>query len=140
MPKKLTSAASVNGSADSPESILQRLTAVDASLTRILEPVVTETQQVLNCLEGRSFGLEVNIEITSAIQLLLQRLGLRVTCVKCEQPGQIRCRATRNAKGGSFQFEHAQGKPTNHGGGTTFPKLQLIGAPPDSRRRRKKRA
>jgi hypothetical protein len=140
MPKKKPVGESEEAPALTPEGVLERLTTIGDTLTELLKPLTAETQSLLDGLEGQSFGLEANLRLTAAIQLLLHRLGLRVKCVKCGEAAQIRCRETGNAKGGSFQFEHTHGKQTNHGGGTTFPKLQLVPAPADPRRKRKSRA
>jgi hypothetical protein len=90
---------------------------------------------------NHSFGsLEANQAVVAAIQRLLHRLDLRAECPRCHKPAIPRCRATRNAKDGSFQFEHShRGRQTNHGGSTTFPAFRLMPPPPDRRRERKKR-
>jgi hypothetical protein len=120
--------------------ITRSLEAMNQRLTEILQPFVGEIQSFLDSLEGRSFGLTANEAITTAIQALLQRLGMRVRCPRCGSPAIPRCRPMPNTKAGSFQFEHYQrGRQTNHGGGTTFPAMKLVPAPPDRRRKRKKR-
>lgn len=118
---------------------LRALEALDGKLSRLLEPMIGEVQAFLDGLAGRSFGLAGNRAVALAVQLLLERLRLRVRCPRCKATAILRCRATRNAKGGSFQFEHsAKGKQTNHGGRTTFPQIHLMPAPPDRRRKRNK--
>jgi hypothetical protein len=131
---------------DQPETVqpdsadlLRGLQTIDQRLTSLLAPVIEDVEAALARLEGRSFGLEANEAIVSAIQQLLNRLGLRVSCPRCSEPAILRCRETGNARDGSFQFEHsASGKQTNHGGGASFPALTLVPAPPDRRRARKK--
>jgi hypothetical protein len=123
-----------------PAELLRGLQAIDERLTALLAPIIEEVDDALTRLEGRSFGLEANEALVSAIQQLLNRLGLRVRCPRCREPAILRCRETGNARDGSFQFEHyASGRQTNHGGGATFPALTLVPAPPDRRRARKKR-
>jgi hypothetical protein len=124
---------------EAPGEMFQRLVGLDAMLSELLEPLKGELQELLEGLEGHSFGLASNKSLTDAIQMLLTRLGLRVRCPRCKAPAHIRCRATKTAKDGSFQFEHSGGRQTNHGGGTMFPKLKLVPAPPDRRRKRNKR-
>lgn len=122
------------------EEILATLSSLDGKLTELLGPFVREVEAVLARLAGRSFGRRGNEAIVRTLQLLLQRLGLRVRCTHCRAPAILRCRATGNAKGGSFQFEHyLNGKQTNHGGRATFPKVRLVPAPSDRRRKRRKR-
>lgn len=124
---------------DSADAI-QRLAGLDSKLTDLLQPIVDELQQLLAGLEGMSFGFDTNKAIVEAVQVQLQRLGMRVNCPRCGAAAIPRCRATKTAKDGSFQFEHYQeGRQTNHGGSTTFPALKLVPAPPDQRRTRKKR-
>jgi predicted RNA-binding Zn-ribbon protein involved in translation (DUF1610 family) len=125
---------------DLSRETLRGIEALNQRLTQVLQPFTADVQAFLDGIEGRSFGLAANKSIVLSTQLLLQRLGLRVRCPHCGEPAILRCRSTRNAKGGSFQFEHsARGKQTNHGGGTTFPAMRLVPAPPDKRRKRKKR-
>lgn len=122
------------------EDAINALGRIDANLSDLLKPLAAELQTALSALEGKSFGFQMNKKVIEAIQAQLQRLGMRVCCPRCGAAAIPRCRATASAKDGSFQFEHYQeGKQTNHGGGTTFPVLKLISAPPDQRRTRKKR-
>ena len=115
--------------------------ALNQRLTELLRPFTADVQSFLDDLEGRSFGLAANKAIVLSIQLLLQRLGLRIRCPHCSEPAILRCRSTGNTKGGSFQLEHsARGRQTNHGGGTTFPAMRLVPVPPDKRRKRKNRS
>jgi hypothetical protein len=139
---KKTTEASVAVQADeASQDVIGSLEALNQRLTELLQPFTADLQTFLDGLEGRSFGLAANKAIIAAIQSLLQRLGLRVRCPHCAQPTIPRCRPMKNTKGGSFQFEHSQGgKQTNHGGATTFPAFKLVPAPPDRRRKRKKRS
>jgi hypothetical protein len=121
-----------------PAELLRGLQSINERLTALLAPVIEDVEAALARLEGRSFGLGANDVLVSAIQQLLNRLGLRVRCPRCSEPASLRCRETGNARDGSFQLEHyASGRQTNHGGGTTFPALTLVSAPPDRRRARK---
>ncbi|CAN5456069.1 hypothetical protein BH10PLA2_BH10PLA2_23450 [soil metagenome] len=140
MPQPPVVAVEETASSKDAEGALGALGHVDARLSELLKPLVAELQTTLSALEGKSFGFELNKKVIDAIQTQLQRLGMRVCCPRCSAAAIPRCRATASAKDGSFQFEHYQeGKQTNHGGGTTFPVLKLIPAPPDQRRTRKKR-
>jgi hypothetical protein len=126
-------------SATDAKKAINAIRLIDVKLTEVLNPLVVELQETLLSLEGKSFGLEINRQIIEAIQGQLQRLGMRVCCPRCGAPAIPRCRATKNARDGSFQFEHYQeGRQTNHGGGTAFPAFKLIMASPDQRRMRKK--
>jgi hypothetical protein len=138
--KKTTDATVPDQANVASQSVIGGLDEMNRRLTELLQPFTGDLQTFLNGLEGRSFGLAANKAIIAAIQGLLQRLGLRVRCPHCAQPAIPRCRPMKNTKGGSFQFEHSRsGKQTNHGGGTTFPAFKLVPAPPDRRRKRKKR-
>lgn len=101
-------------------------------------PVRQAIQKLLDGLVGHSFGtLAANQAITREVQALLARLGVRVVCPKigCGLPSALRCAAAGNSKTGVFQFDHTTGrKRTTHLGGSTFPPLTLVDAPPDGRR------
>jgi hypothetical protein len=113
---------------------LRALQELDARVTQLLEPVVGDLEAALAQLAGKSFGLETNKALVLALRQLLQRVGLRVRCPRCGEPAYLRCRQPKHAREGAFQFEHFQeGKQTNHGGGTIFPQLSLVAAPPDRR-------
>jgi hypothetical protein len=140
VPKQPVVAVQVTASSNEAEDAISALSRIDANVTELLKPLIAELQTTLTALEGKSFGFETNKKIIEAVQAQLQRLGMRVCCPRCGGAAIPRCRATQSAKAGSFQFEHYQeGRQTNHGGGTTFPVLNLIPAPPDQRRTRKKR-
>jgi hypothetical protein len=119
--------------------VLAQLNELQQKLAKLSEPIVAELQQLLDSLHGQSFGLSRNVAFVEAVQQALARLGRRVRCPRCGKAAILRCRSTTTAKEGSFQFEHyTDGRQTNHGGGTTFPALQLTVAPPDKRKSRKK--
>lgn len=140
MSKQSVTAADESTLAVDSENALAALGRIDAKVSELLKPLVADLQETLSTLEGKSFGFETNKALIEAIQAQLQRLGMRVSCPRCGAAAIPRCRATQTAKDGSFQFEHYQdGRQTNHGGGTIFPALKLIPAPPDQRRTRKNR-
>jgi hypothetical protein len=122
-----------------PRSALKSLRELDEQLATIQAPVVERLERVLDALRGKSFdSLEANQTVIGTIQRLLRRLDLRVECPRCHEPAILRCRAVRNAKDGSFKFEHSRGRRTNHGGSTTIPAFRLLPTPHDARRKRKK--
>jgi len=119
------------------DDALATLAQFDDHLADLQRPVVKQVQQFLDQLEGQSFGsLEANQAVASALQFLLNRLGLRVECPRCGRPAIFRCRSSRSPTTPSFQFEHfEEGRRTNHVGTTTWPALRLVPAPPDRRRK-----
>jgi hypothetical protein len=120
---------------------LESLRQLEGELTKLQEPVVRRLQAALDSFAKGSFGsLEANQAVVTAIQRLLRPLGLSAQCPRCGKPAILRCRATQNAKSGSFQFEHSErGQQTNHGGSTAFPAFRLMPPAPDHRREKKRR-
>jgi hypothetical protein len=114
--------------AESSPAALKSLRELDARLTQRQGPVVKDLQALLDGLANQSFGsLEANEAVVAAVQRLLHRPDLRAVCPRCGEPAIPRCRATGNAKDGSFQSEHShRGRQTNHMGSTTFPAFRLM--------------
>ena len=70
-------------------------------------------------------------------------LGVRVVCPRpdCNEPSSIRCQAAGRTKHGSFEFEHLRnGRLISHAASVTIPPdLRLVPAPPNPRRKLKRR-
>lgn len=60
------------------------------------------------------------------LAVLLERLGRRVYCPRCNQPALLRAARSGNTKGGVFRFEHvAAGKTTHHTGRKQLAEIRL---------------
>ena len=126
-----------------PET-LAALSQLNTALDEALAPIINQLQQLLTQLGGRSFGsLANNQRIARELQSLFMSLGVRVVCPRpdCNEPSSVRCKKAGGAKHGSFQFEHPRnGRLISHATSIVIPPdLHLVPAPPNPRRKLKRR-
>lgn len=122
-----------------PREVERVIRLVDRDLDRLRQRIRPVLQTFLKKLEGESFGsLEKNQQFASDLSRLLVRLGLRLKCQSsgCGEPATLQVKRGDTVTG-AFQFLHGPSSSrSTHGGRTTVPRLQLVNAPPDARRKR----
>lgn len=110
-------------------------------LDKTISPFRAQFQEFLFSIEGKIYGtLEAKQEITKQVQGFADRLKLVFECVKCGEPGRLRCGRVGNSKEGVFTFDHTlqkNGKRTrvSHSGSSLVPRLVLINPAEDLRKR-----
>lgn len=96
----------------SAEEAIAEIEAGDRKLTPPVPVVMRTVQAIFDLLAGRSFGsLKDNKDVTSRINRLLRKYGLRVSCAKildkgkaCGVPSVLRCNARDRIPNGAFIF------------------------------------
>lgn len=99
--------------------------------------ITQKLQIVLNELDGVSFrSHEEAVSTTRLVQELMQQLGKRAQCPNTDQPCNLRCTQSGRGKVTTFQFDRViDGKRKVTAATTTFPKIKLVDAPQDRRKR-----
>jgi len=119
-----------------PESAFSLL---GSSISRNISPVREALEVYLAALEGHKFcSFEEKRRFATSLNELLDRLGgLRVKCSGCGEPAILRAKRAGGAKNGTFQYEHFDhGKRMTHKGASlALPRLHLVPARPDRRRK-----
>lgn len=121
---------------------LAQMERLDGRMREVLAPVVAELQALLDTLAGKALRrLEEKVALATLLQVMLQRLGLRVRCPRCGKPAVLRCRSMAEHSPGAFYFQHqGGGQPkSGHLASPVVPELKLVAAPPDLRRQGRSR-
>lgn len=128
-----------SGPAATPAEFLRALKEVDERIAGALVEPRAQLQALCDALEGKSFKADDYRAVVDGLQRAMNRLGLRVECQGdgCGRPAILRHHGpVRGMTDGYVQFEHfIESKQTHHGAYKAFPKLKLVPAPPDRRRR-----
>lgn len=121
-----------------PQDIEEAISLVDRDLDTLRDRIRPLFQEYLSKLEGSTLeSFERNRRFASELSRLLVRLSLRLKCQSCGEPATLQVKRG-NTVTGAFVFAHGAVRVnTTHGGRVTIPKLKLIEAPVDSRRRKK---
>jgi hypothetical protein len=119
-----------------PTSTAEAISQLEQQRSRIdevLSPIQKSFQDLLIRIEGISGDLEQKRRIADLIQSTASQLRLAFKCPKCGEAARVIFSPAGNATTGVFAFAHT-GK--NHSGTTSLPKLILMPAPEDMRRRK----
>lgn len=128
---------SVAGTTPLPlNEILTRLQRRNDDIDKAHSPIIGQFEKDVAAVEGANYGsLEANQRVADAIQETADKLQVLFKCSKCGTPARFRCTTSQKMPTGAFVFKHSR---HTHGGTSEIPPLEIVPAPADGRKTKKR--
>ena len=115
---------------------IEQIATTAKQVEAIQKKAIADIQTLLDGFVDRAFVEHDKQQIVNRIQELLCQANARVLCPSSEKPGNLRLKQAGKSARKTFAIDVSEdGKRTSHFSSMTFPRLIVVPAPPDPRRK-----